>query len=240
MAQQLVRHMRAHFVAYFALFFALGGTSIAAVQALPRNSVGSPQIKNRSIQTIDVSRRAARALRGRRGPRGFTGAKGATGAKGDKGDKGATGASGATGSALLTGQVSGLPATGTGSATFRRAAVNGVSVVGLPSEVASLVPGRNLVARNLTARILQDIPVGGSVRIDLVQNPAGNFSDGSSPTPLSCTIVGTAGTDTSCTAPGPMALSPESIIFMRISIVGGTSSTTDPSRAYWGITVEPA
>jgi hypothetical protein len=35
-------HMRGHFVAYLALFFALGGTSFAAVNALPKNSVGSP------------------------------------------------------------------------------------------------------------------------------------------------------------------------------------------------------
>jgi hypothetical protein len=62
MAQRLARHLRSQLIAYLALFVALGGTSIAAVQALPRNSVGSPQIKNRSIQTIDVSRRAVSAL----------------------------------------------------------------------------------------------------------------------------------------------------------------------------------
>jgi hypothetical protein len=82
-------HVRRNLIAYAALFFALGGTSFAAVQALPRNSVGSPQIKNRSIQRIDISRRAAASLRGQRGPRGFQGAKG------DKGDKGDTGAPGA-------------------------------------------------------------------------------------------------------------------------------------------------
>jgi Collagen triple helix repeat (20 copies) len=92
--ERIVKHLRGHFVAYLALFFALGGTSFAAVQALPRNSVGSPQIKNRSIQRIDISNRAAASLRGQRGPRGLTGAQGAQGiqgAKGDKGDKGDTG-----------------------------------------------------------------------------------------------------------------------------------------------------
>jgi hypothetical protein len=94
MAQRLIRHVRSQLIAYLALFVALGGTSIAAVEALPRNSVGSPQIKNRSIQTVDVSRRAVSALRGRRGLRG---AQGLPGAKGDKGDKGDTGAQGPVG-----------------------------------------------------------------------------------------------------------------------------------------------
>lgn len=42
-------HLRAHFIAYLALFFALGGTSIAAVQALPPNSVGARQLKKNAV-----------------------------------------------------------------------------------------------------------------------------------------------------------------------------------------------
>jgi hypothetical protein len=92
--RRIASHVRGHFVAYLALFFALGGTSMAAVNALPRNSVGSPQIKNGSIQKIDISKRTVAALHGARGARGptgapgATGATGATGAKGDKGDPG--------------------------------------------------------------------------------------------------------------------------------------------------------
>jgi len=84
-------HLRGHFVAYLALFFALGGTSVAAVNALPRNSVGSSQIKNGSIQKIDISKKTVSALRGLRGPRGLTGATGATGAAGAAGAQGAEG-----------------------------------------------------------------------------------------------------------------------------------------------------
>jgi len=90
-------HLRTHFVAYLALFFALGGTSIAAVQALPRNSVGSPQIKNRSIQKVDISRKTVAVLRGARGVRGPAGPAGAAGAKGATGPVGPTGAPGAPG-----------------------------------------------------------------------------------------------------------------------------------------------
>ena len=164
---------------------------------------------------------------------------GPQGPKGDKGDKGDPGASGASGSALLTGQATSLPSLGAGSIVFRRASVNGVTAATtFVSDVASLTPGRALVARDLTVRILNDIPAGGSVRVELVAN-AGVFSDGGAPTALGCTITGTAGNDRTCTAPGPMALSPAAIIFMRVS-VGGAAPTTNPQRAYWGITVEPA
>jgi hypothetical protein len=97
---RIAKHLRGHFVAYLALFFALGGTSIAAVNALPRNSVGSAQIKNGSIQKVDISKRTAAALRGKRGPRGLQGIQGiqgiqgVQGAQGQKGDKGDTGAPG--------------------------------------------------------------------------------------------------------------------------------------------------
>lgn len=62
--RKIGNHLRAHFVAYVALFFALGGTSLAAVQALPRNSVGTNQlkrnavtgskVKNNSLQGADI------------------------------------------------------------------------------------------------------------------------------------------------------------------------------------------
>jgi Collagen triple helix repeat (20 copies) len=102
-------HVRGHFVAYLALFFALGGTSVAAVNALPKNSVGSPQIKNGSIQKVDISKRTVSALRGARGLRGPAGATGATGATGAKGDTGAQGIQGIQG-------VPGNPATADGPA----------------------------------------------------------------------------------------------------------------------------
>jgi hypothetical protein len=47
-------HVRGHFVAYLALFFALGGTSIAAVNAVPRNSVGTTQLKKNAVTTPKI------------------------------------------------------------------------------------------------------------------------------------------------------------------------------------------
>src|SRR6266511_2619830 len=92
-------------ISLLALFVALGGTSYA-VSKLPRNSVGSAQVINGSLQKADLSRKAVAALKGNRGPAGPqgqpgsagpAGAAGATGATGPAGAAGATGPAGATG-----------------------------------------------------------------------------------------------------------------------------------------------
>jgi hypothetical protein len=103
-------HVRGHFVAYLALFFALGGTSIAAVNSLPRDSVASPQIKNGSIQKVDISKSTVSALRGPRGLTGGTGAPGAMGAAGAQGTQGPKGDMGPAGpGASAQGTVQSIP-----------------------------------------------------------------------------------------------------------------------------------
>lgn len=81
-----------------ALFVALSGSAYAVSQ-LPKNSVGSPQIKNGSVRTVDLGRDVKRKLNkaGVRGPRGFAGESGATGPRGLNGATGATGSTGAAG-----------------------------------------------------------------------------------------------------------------------------------------------
>ena len=99
-------------VACLALLIALGGTSVAAVTAIPRNSVGTPQIraqavtggkvKNGTIATADVrdgTLTAADFLAGQlpsgpQGPKGDPGPQGSTGPQGDPGPKGDRGPSG--------------------------------------------------------------------------------------------------------------------------------------------------
>jgi hypothetical protein len=89
------KHLRRHLVAYLALFVALSGSGYAATQRLlPRNSVGSAQVINGSLQKIDLSRRAIASLRGHRGARGPAGSTGPAGAQGIQGPKGDTGAKG--------------------------------------------------------------------------------------------------------------------------------------------------
>jgi hypothetical protein len=73
-------YLMRHHVALLALFFALGGTSFAAAGTLlPRNSVGTKQVVNGSLQTADLSKAARAGLRGERGPSGAAGPQGLPG-----------------------------------------------------------------------------------------------------------------------------------------------------------------
>lgn len=65
-----------------------GGTAFAASSFLPKNSVGSKQIKKGSIQFSDLSRSALKRLKGKPGKRGATGKAGATGKTGATGPAG--------------------------------------------------------------------------------------------------------------------------------------------------------
>ena len=112
-----MRYVRRHHLALLALFVALGGTSVAATNALlPRNSVGSAQVVNGSLRKADLAQQTLTALKGIRGPQGTVGPPGAVGPMGPRGadstvpgpqgsigPKGATGAQGATGARGATG-----------------------------------------------------------------------------------------------------------------------------------------
>jgi hypothetical protein len=101
----MLAYLRRHHIGLLALFIALGGTSYAAAK-LPKNSVGSSQIRSgavtqsklqKSIQT-QLSKAGKPGAAGPQGPKGDTGAQGpqgvqgVAGAKGDKGDPGPTSA----------------------------------------------------------------------------------------------------------------------------------------------------
>jgi len=81
----VVTYLRRHHVALLALFVALGGTSIAATTLVPRNSVGSRQVINGSLQRADLSKKAVKLLKGNRGAPGAAGLQGARGATGPTG-----------------------------------------------------------------------------------------------------------------------------------------------------------
>ena len=86
MLRNIASYITRHHVALLALFVALGGTSVAAGNALvPRNSVGTAQVVNGSLGTSDLSAKARNALRGERGLQGPAGEKGPAGAQGPPG-----------------------------------------------------------------------------------------------------------------------------------------------------------
>ena len=95
-------NIKRHHLALLALLFALGGTSVAAGSALvPRNSVGTTQVVNGSLQMSDLSAKARNALKGNRGPRGPAGAQGAQGPTGATGAQGVQGAPGQSATKLF-------------------------------------------------------------------------------------------------------------------------------------------
>jgi len=100
----------ANVTATLAVFLSLGGVSYAAVE-LPRNSVGTPQLRDGAVDSAKIKDGAlqyedfgfGQVPAGLEGPRGPKGARGATGPKGAKGAAGATGAKGETGATGATG-----------------------------------------------------------------------------------------------------------------------------------------
>jgi hypothetical protein len=54
MIRTFTAHLRHHAVAYLALFITLGGTAYAA--SLPRNSVGTAQLRDRAVTAVKIGR----------------------------------------------------------------------------------------------------------------------------------------------------------------------------------------
>ena len=74
-------------IACIALAVALTGTSYAAI-VLPADSVGSKQLKNRSIRKVDIAKKTIASLKGQRGPAGPAGPRGEAGPSGVPGPAG--------------------------------------------------------------------------------------------------------------------------------------------------------
>jgi hypothetical protein len=106
-------------VACLALLVALGGTSVAAVTAIPRNSVGTPQLQRNAVVSAKVrngSLRAADFAAGQlpAGPAGPPGSAGAGGPQGPQGPAGPQGQQGTQGPQGPSGVIQAYSATGGG------------------------------------------------------------------------------------------------------------------------------
>lgn len=103
MARRFTRFLRRNTIALLALFIALSGTTYAASSALlPRNSVGTPQLKNGAVTKKKINKKTLKALKGNRG---LTGARGATGPRGATGVQGVAGSAAAFAHISATGAV---------------------------------------------------------------------------------------------------------------------------------------
>jgi hypothetical protein len=105
MLATLVSYVRRHHLGMLALFVALSGTAYAAT--LPRNSVGTAQLKRNAVTSAKVKPRSLLGSDFRRGqlPAGPQGPQGPQGARGPEGPPGARGAEGATGARGAEGPV---------------------------------------------------------------------------------------------------------------------------------------
>ena len=129
-----------HHLAMLALFFALGGTSFAAGNALlPGNSVGTKQVINGSLQTNDLSKTARSALKGNRGLRGLAGAQGAQGATGATGAQGVQGVPGQSATKLFVALDADGTLTKNSGATLATKAGTGVYRIAFNTDITNCV-----------------------------------------------------------------------------------------------------
>jgi hypothetical protein len=124
-------------VAFIALLLALGSGAYAQLR-IPRNSVGTAQLKANAVTSPKVRAgsllrsdfRAGQLPRGPAGPAGAAGARGATGERGPAGPAGPAGAAGATNVTIVTGTPAAPLAQANCPAGARATGGGGVAAVG--------------------------------------------------------------------------------------------------------------
>jgi hypothetical protein len=141
----LRRHLTyANVAASLALFLALGGAAYAATQ-LPKNSVGTNQIRKEAVTAGKIAKKTRQQLQGQRGPAGQQGPQGKIGKTGAKGATGARGAQGNTGAPGVD---------GTGPAFEATAKPTAPTAIGTLTQVVglSLAPGQYATSANVVVQ----------------------------------------------------------------------------------------
>jgi Collagen triple helix repeat (20 copies) len=133
----------ANVIASLALFLVLGGGAYAATQ-LPRNSVGTGQLKGEAVTAGKIAKKTRRQLQGARGPAGAQGPQGKTGAKGATGARGAIGAAGARGATGAAG------ADGTGPAFETFTSLRTIEPAGNAVVAENLGTGAYVISANVS------------------------------------------------------------------------------------------
>jgi hypothetical protein len=125
-----------------ALIIAMTGTAYAAI-SIPKNSVGTAQLRNGAVTKQKIAKNTLRALQGARGPAGAPGPAGATGQTGPSGPPGQTGPAGTPGTPGATGPEG--PTSGTSAGVVETIPSDGFSPFGSSGTVTLSAPGKVLV-----------------------------------------------------------------------------------------------
>ena len=191
----LRRHLTyANVAASLALFLALGGAAYAATQ-LPKNSVGTKQLRNGAVTAGKIARQTRQQLQGARGPQGAQGPQGKTGPKGATGAKGAAGAAGAKGAAGAdgTGPVTEVTTNPSPPVAFTGA----VQVISMPLSGSAFATSADVVVKSTAGVTVSCTLTGGGEAMATV--PAGGFETlalsaarGAGSAAVVCSATGTA------------------------------------------------
>jgi hypothetical protein len=171
-------------ISFIALIVAMGGTGYAAI-SIPRNSVGSAQLRNGAVTNQKIAGDTLGALKGARGPAGATGHTGATGPAGQQGATGAPGPEGLLG-----------PTSGTSAGSVEELSSTGFTPFGSSGTVTLLAAGKVLVevsgfyftesvadrklavlGGGLGERLLQCALAAGLARNRQLRGPSGDAAD---------------------------------------------------------------
>jgi hypothetical protein len=195
-------------VALLALFVALGGTGYAAL-ALPKNSVGSTQLKKGGVKNSDIAANAVTGSKVKRRSLTASDFKVGSAPQGARGPQGPQGAAGnpAFGAELGRGNGVGL------GAWFMT-----------PSGLSTANVNENLVSSftpNATIRA-SDLAVTLSVAPGLTDSRTFTLRVGNANTALTCTVPG--GTVT-CTSTGSVTIPEASLISLGATSTGAPSAT---------------
>jgi hypothetical protein len=126
-------------ISFIALIVAMGGTGYAAI-SIPKNSVGTAQLRDGAVTKQKIARKTLGALDGAHGPAGAPGHMGATGPTGVTGAAGQLGATGAPGPEGSLG-----PTSGTSAGSVEELSSTGFTPFGSSGTVTLPAAGKVLV-----------------------------------------------------------------------------------------------
>ena len=204
-------------IAVLALFVALGGTGYAALN-LPRNSVGSKQLRKSAVRNVDIASNAVTGAKVRRRSLDSTDFKTGSLPRGPKGDQGAQGAQGAQGSPGAS-----------GSPAFGALLGRGVNV---PAGTSFLAPSGQLAANanenNVSSftpnatMTATDLAVTLTVATGLGDTRTFTLRVGNADTALTCTVPPG---NTGCTSSQSVTIPGGSLISIGSTSSGAPSAT---------------